>query len=105
MKNGWRKLILRDLMANRLPDEVRWCGGKPHLGWLFNEQVTQQAFNRGELDLKRLQESLLDYVDDTALSESWQTFREGGDSEQIHSAYVLLVWLNENVNRPVVPNS
>ncbi len=102
-KNGWSKMILRELMAGHLPDEVRWCRGKPHLGDVFNSCVTEEAFRRGELSLSRLRSDLKDYVDLHALAKAWQLFHEDGAAEKIHSVYVLSVWLRESVNRPVVP--
>ena len=102
IKNGWPKAILRDLMKDRLPDAVRTCRGKPHVGWVFNKLVTQQACDRGELDPAMLRNILGDFVDPIALDEAWQTFRAGEDFEPLHMAYSLSTWLRENVNRPVV---
>jgi hypothetical protein len=89
-------------MANRLPEEVRWCRGKPHLGWLFNDAVTRHAINHGKLDLASLRESLNGYVDGKALEKSWQEFHADGDGEQLHTAHLLSRWLLENQYRPVV---
>ena len=36
MRDGWYKWILRDITAGRLPDEVRWMRGKPHIGSTFS---------------------------------------------------------------------
>ena len=102
MKNGWYKMILRDVMAGQLPDEVRWARGKPHLGWLFNETVTRLAANRGDLELERLQKDLDGYVDPNALTKAWQLFENDIDAQSVHSAYVLSTWLRETANRPVV---
>jgi len=102
MKNGWYKMILRELMADRLPDEVRWARGKPHLGWLFNETVTKLAANNGQLTLTGLQTSVGNYVDSTALASAWRIFREGGEAEMIHTVHILSVWLRETEKRPVV---
>jgi asparagine synthase (glutamine-hydrolysing) len=102
MRSGWPKMILREIMANRLPEEVRWCRGKPHLGWLFNDAVTRHAINYGKLDLASLRESLNGYVDGKALEKSWQEFHDDGDGEQLHSAHLLSRWLLENQYRPVV---
>jgi hypothetical protein len=104
MKDGWYKRILRDAMAGRLPDKVRWASGKPHLGWLFNETVTRLAANSGRLGLNELRTTVADYVDLAALEEAWQLFEDGGDAARIHTAHVLSVWLHENVSRPVAPN-
>jgi hypothetical protein len=85
-----------------LPKEVLWTGRKPHLGWLYSEAITRLAMNRGELDLPLLQEQLTSYVDTAALAGAWQKFQDGGDSEQIHYAHILAVWLRRNATRPVV---
>jgi asparagine synthase (glutamine-hydrolysing) len=103
MKDGWPKALLRQLMVDRLPDEVVWCRGKPHLGWLFNEIVTRLLVDRDQYDLSSLQSELKDFVDREALARAWQSFSDGKDAEQIHSAVVLAVWLRENGIRPVVP--
>ena len=103
-RDGWPKMILREIMADTLPQEVLWTRRKPHLGWLFSEEVTKQAMNRGELDISHLEERLKGYVDLAALTEPWRDFREGGHSEQIHYAYILSVWLRQTATRPVVPD-
>ncbi len=96
-------MILRQLMADTLPNEVCWSRRKPHLGWLFSASVTEQGHRRGELNIDRLQVALEDYVDSSALADAWREFREGGDAERIHSAHLLSVWLREAALRPVVP--
>jgi len=102
LKDGWPKSVLREITADTLPKEVLWTGRKPHLGWLYSEAITRLATNRGELDLPRLKEQLASYVDTAALSGAWQQFQSGGDSEQIHYAHILAVWLRRNATRPVV---
>ncbi len=104
LRDGWPKMILRELMADKLPDEVLWCRGKPHLGSLFNDIVTKVASRRGDLNKTRLRGALKDYVDSAGLASAWQTFHKSGDAEQVHSAYVLSVWLQESAKRPVVPH-
>ena len=104
MKHGWAKMILREQMTDRLPDEVLWSRGKPHLGYLFNARITNEAFERGDLSLTRLQSELKDYVDSKKLANAWEIFRDGGDAWKIHSAYVLATWLRESVKRPLVPD-
>jgi asparagine synthase (glutamine-hydrolysing) len=101
LKDGWPKMILRDLMADRMPDEVRWCRGKPHLGWQFNAAVTRAAVNSHEFDLQLLRKELETYVDPGALDRAWHDFRRGDDPDKFHTAYVLWVWLRDAVNRPV----
>jgi asparagine synthase (glutamine-hydrolysing) len=103
MRNGWYKSILREAMAGKLPDDVRWARGKPHLGWLFNATLTRGAAERGQLEIQNLQATLSEYVDAENLTNAWRDFHEGGDAEKIHTAHVLSVWLRENSNRPVAP--
>jgi asparagine synthase (glutamine-hydrolysing) len=105
MKNGWPKMILRNLMTGRLPDEVLWCRGKPHLGWVFNQSVTTQAVKNGSLEQASLQSALQPYVEKPKLAAAWQEFRDSADTEKLHTAHVLATWLRENANRPVVPDS
>ena len=101
LKDGLPKMMLREIMADKLPDEVLWCRRNPHLGWLFNASVTNHALSRGELNLAGLREALTDYVSSAALAGAWRKFRAGSFVEQIHSAYVLSAWLKKNVNRPI----
>jgi len=103
MKDGWNKMILRETMADRLPEEVCRAHRKPHLGWLFNQAITEIAANRGRIDLPGLQATLGDFVDTVDLAYEWRRFSEGQYSERIHSAHVLSVWLQETTNRPVAP--
>jgi len=104
LKNGWPKMILREVMAEKLPQEVLWTRRKPHLGGLFNEAVTKRASHNGELDIVGLENGLRAYVDRAALGEAWKTFREGGDAAPIHTAHILSAWLNSSASRPVVPD-
>jgi asparagine synthase (glutamine-hydrolysing) len=101
-QDGWHKMILRRVMSGRLPDEVLWCRGKPHLGWLYNETITRQAMDRGDLNLTRLETALAGYVDSSALARQWQAFRARGDAERVHTAYFLAKWLQAAAQRPVV---
>jgi asparagine synthase (glutamine-hydrolysing) len=102
LKDGWPKRILREITADTLPKEVLWTGRKPHLGWLYSDEVTRLAMNRGELDLPLLKEQLTNYVDTAALTGAWQEFQGGGDAAQIDYAHILALWLHRNATRPVV---
>ena len=102
MRDGWPKMILRKMTEDRLPDDVRWARGKPHLGSLFNAALTRQAIRHGEIDENRLQRALRGYVSPVKLQKAWLQFRDGFDTQNLHSAYVLSLWLRQNENRPVV---
>lgn len=100
LRDGWPKIILRDVMSEKLPAEVLWCRGKPHIGWLFNEEIARTAAAKGALSLERLTGDLATYVDPKRLRKAWHSFETGGDSGQIHQAFVLAVWLAQNALRP-----
>jgi asparagine synthase (glutamine-hydrolysing) len=103
LRDGWPKAILRDVTAGKLPEEVRWSQRKQHLGYWFGDAVVRQAVARGDLDPSTLARQLYGYVDRNVLERAWQDFREGGNSEAIHYAFILAAWLRENQRRPVVP--
>jgi asparagine synthase (glutamine-hydrolysing) len=104
IRNGWPKTILREVIADRLPDEVVWGRGKPHIGWTFNATATQLAVRGGTLELETLQNALAGYVDRGKLAKAWENFTARTNCEPIHTANVLSLWLRENANRPVVPD-
>jgi asparagine synthase (glutamine-hydrolysing) len=100
LRDGWPKFILRKLMTDKLPGEVLWQRGKPHLGWRFNRAFTKIAVDRGNIHLEQLQMDLADYVEPAALNNAWQEIMKGSNGAQLHSAHVLWVWLRENAGRP-----
>jgi asparagine synthase (glutamine-hydrolysing) len=103
LRDGWPKVILRDVTAGLLPDAVRWTRRKEHLSWWFADSVTRLAAERGTLTLAVLEQHLARYVDIGALHRAWQEFEAGGDSGPVHHAWVLATWIEENATRPVVP--
>ena len=103
-RDGWSKVLLREQMAGRLPDEIRWSRGKPHLGWYFNAFVTRRAMELGQLTLQDLKAGLAGYVDVATLDAAWATLAAGGDAAPVHSAHVLYRWLMDARKRPVVGN-
>ena len=102
LRDGWPKVILRDVTAELLPKNVRWTGRKNHLSWWFSDSVARQAVDRGKLTLPFLQQHLEGYVEPTALCRVWRDFEHGGESEPVHHAWVLATWIAENIRRPVV---
>jgi asparagine synthase (glutamine-hydrolysing) len=101
-RDGWRKFLLRNAMAGRLPDAVRWGRGKPHIGAIYNRTFLKREEYVGRLTFDRLLTGLDGYIDAAALQGAWQEFDAGGAAESIHTAYMLLLWLDQSVNRPVV---
>ena len=103
-RDGWPKWVLRQAMTGRLPDEVRWGRGKPHVGWAFSERFLKRELGRGNLTLERLRSSLLGRVDDAALERGWRVFLDGRDHESVERAYVLSLWLDRAATRPIAKN-
>jgi asparagine synthase (glutamine-hydrolysing) len=103
-ENGWSKAILRRIMAEKLPREVLWTPRKAHLGGLFNQAVSQRAWQSGKLDIAGLENELSGYVDQAALAKAWTVFSAGGEAAPIHTAHTLSLWLKIHANRPVVPD-
>ena len=42
-RDGWPKFLLRNAMAGRLPDAVRWGRGKPHIGGVYNQNFLKSG--------------------------------------------------------------
>ncbi len=104
LRDGWPKFILREAMAGRLPDEVRWGRGKPHVGWIFSDRFLRRELARGNLSLDHLRTSLEGYVDTAVLERGWRSFLAGGDPEPVNRAYVLSLWLGQSRQRPIAKN-
>jgi asparagine synthase (glutamine-hydrolysing) len=104
LRDGWPKFILRQAMAGRLPDEVRWGPGKPHIGRFFGQRFLQRELAHGNLSIDHMRSVLADRVDAVALMRGWESFLNGGDAEPVNRAYVLSLWLEQAASRPVVKN-
>jgi asparagine synthase (glutamine-hydrolysing) len=100
-RDGWPKFLLRKAMANRLPDDVRWGRGKPHIGSLYNDTFDQYELDRGVLSLDYLARSLKGFVEPRALRRAWAAFESGRRADQVHLALILSRWLERNVTRPI----
>ena len=104
LRDGWPKWILRQAMAGRLPDAVRWGRGKPHVGWVFSERFLRRELARGNLSLERLGASLGGRIDGAKLEGAWRSFLQGDAYEAVERVYVLSTWLNQVQNRPIAKN-
>ena len=102
LKGGWPKIILRDIMKNKLPEEIRWARGKHHLGWVFNTTVTNAAIAKGVISIGMLQATLEGYIDTDKMTDAWRLIGNSEELEEIHTAYLLSAWLSKNDTRPVV---
>lgn len=101
-RGGWPKYLLRVATEGMLPDLVRWSQGKPHIGGLYNETFLRNLIRRGNCRRELLEHGLESYVDPARLQTAWTAFESGGDAEPVHSACILLRWLEKSVTRPVV---
>jgi len=102
LKDGWPKFILREAMAGKLPNSVRWGRGKPHIGWIYNQKFLWREGIAGRLSLEGLQNALAGFVEPDKLRRAWENFQAGTGFEPVHSAYVLSSWLAQSETRPVV---
>jgi asparagine synthase (glutamine-hydrolysing) len=104
LRHGWPKFILREAMAGRLPDDVRWGLGKPHIGWVFSSRFLQRELARGNLSLERIRSALGQRVDAAALDKGWEAFLRDGYHDAVNRAYTLALWLEQTAARPMVRN-
>lgn len=104
LQKGWSKFILREAMTGKLPDEVRWGTGKPHIGWAYTESSCNREKARGSLTLRDLSAAVEGFIDPERLAAAWREYTAGGDSSPVYTAYILSRWLQQTVNRPVVKN-
>jgi asparagine synthase (glutamine-hydrolysing) len=104
MRAGRDKVVLRDLMNNRVPQQVAWSARKPHVGWLFNQAINQTLLASGAISLSGLQDSLREFVNVAELGAAWQAFRASGYNDNLNKALYLSMWLKENSRRPIVPD-
>ena len=102
LRDGWPKVLLREINVGTLPDEVLWTPRKPHIGSLFLDEVSRLATAREDLTLPYLQEQLASYIDPARLAAAWQNHLDGVDSNLINNGRILASWLTANAQRPVV---
>ena len=102
IRDGWPKAILRDTMAGRLPREVLFQRGNPHLGTEFRAVLTRTAVQQDWMPLEDLKVALNPYVDAGTVTAAWHDFTAGNYAEKLHKLTILAAWLRENATRPVV---
>jgi asparagine synthase (glutamine-hydrolysing) len=96
--DGWSKAILRRIMTNRLPPEVRLREDKQHLGWKFTCTVRAQDLGRARRLLNEQRELLAPYLDWHRLEAALD--RGDGDSlEAVLTATALAAWLGRGGKR------
>jgi asparagine synthase (glutamine-hydrolysing) len=94
---GWTRMVMRRAMANVLPDEVRWRGGKSNLSPGFARGLL--AFDRGLLEEVILNDAraIEEYVDIAALRKAYHRFVSRfseDDSLTVWRSVTLALWLH-----------
>ena len=108
LNQGWPKAILRNAMAGRLPDEVRWRLGKQHLGWAYTAKFMEIIQENLRLAINENMNILKQFVDEKALNNACQSYFAAKDPEQAQKVYEaahLAVWLKHRQKRPQIENS
>lgn len=92
IREGHMKWVLRQAMAERLPDAVRWRGDKSHMGWRFSRAELKQA-RRTSLASARPPTS--PWLDASRMASAW---RQPDDlaTEGLLAAVRTLQWSNDN---------
>ena len=101
-RNGWPKFLLREAMAGRLPDGVRWGREKPHIGYVYNEIFVKREISLGQLTLQTLLETTRPFLDPAAVRRAFDASGPAEGYAALHRAYVLSLWLRKWASRPVV---
>lgn len=96
LNRGWTRVVMRRALADVLPDEITWRGGKVNLSPNFVRGLL--AFERGTLDQVILNDSkAIDaYVDITALRRTYEQYvsgRKNADALTVWKAVTLALWL------------
>ena len=108
LNQGWPKAILRNAMAGRLPDEVRWRLGKQHLGWAYTAKLMEIIQENLRLAINENMNILKQFVDEKALNNACQSYFAANDPEGAQTVYEaahLAVWLKRHQKRPQVESS
>lgn len=103
LHGGWSRLVMRRAMANILPVEVQWRGGKAGLGPVYNRGMLR--FERKLMDEVVLGNGggLQEYVDMAVLRQVYKRYLSGKNSKDlllVWEAVNLAVWLHQSGLRP-----
>ena len=107
MKQGWPKAILRHVMADRLPERMRWRMGKEHLGWAYTLKLMETMQEYLRFAIIENMNILMPFLDEDAVNNAGQSYfadNDPGQAEKVYEAAHLAVWLKNNKERPQVEN-
>ncbi len=103
LHQGWTRVVMRRALANVLPEEVRWRGGKSNLSPNFTRGLLgfqQRPIEEVILDDPKV---IQDYVDMAALRETCRRYAcHGGEQEAltVWKALTLALWLHQTDLKP-----
>ena len=103
LRDGWPKSILRQAMAGRIPEEIRWRWGKERLGGAFTLAFMEAARERVRTAIEENLDFLREYVDIQNLNVMCHRYFRDGARDRAHRVYEaahLGEWLRRHRNRP-----
>ncbi|MEO8132468.1 MAG: lasso peptide isopeptide bond-forming cyclase [Betaproteobacteria bacterium] len=100
LNQGWGRNVMRRALANVLPEEIRWRGGKTNMNPNFMHGLLRNSGNTLGQVVGGLSEQVQKYVDKRALDEVYQRFihARGGkveDAMTLWKVVTLACWLRQ----------
>ncbi len=106
LHQGWSRMVMRRAMADILPTEVQWRGGKSNLSPNFERGLLTYEQERLEEILINNSELIENYVDIKALHEAYHRFISGvnqdNDVIEIWKALTLALWFEQTKLSPTL---
>jgi asparagine synthase (glutamine-hydrolysing) len=101
LRQGWPKFILRQAMASRLPEAVRWRRGKEHLGSAFTMAYMGglPSAERDGFDKTAIFRTISKYVNVANLYYAGFETLQGACCDDIYDVVHLAVWLSRRESR------
>ena len=88
--DGWPKVILRRAMAGKVPEEIAWRRGKPHLGWTFTTELI------GQLVALPMEQASVQRVTNMIGPIQRSKMTSGMDDASRLKSMILKSWLDRN---------
>ena len=101
LRQGWPKFILRQAMASRLPEAVRWRRGKEHLGSAFTMAYMGglPSAEQDGFDKTAIFRTISKYVNVANLYYAGFETLQGACCDDIYDVVHLAVWLSRRESR------
>jgi asparagine synthase (glutamine-hydrolysing) len=97
VRDGWSKLMLRKVAAERLPQSVAWREGWEQLGWKFTVWRIQQIRASSGVPLEHMKGLMGSYADTTKLELYQNLGISGPDTDKVLDSwnhFNLYLWLS-----------